>query len=53
LEIVTRCPGVPEDVLLPRKSWADAEAYDRAAAGLHQRFEENMANLGNASSFAG
>jgi phosphoenolpyruvate carboxykinase (ATP) len=36
------CPGVPNEVLRPRRTWADAEAYDRAARELAARFRRNF-----------
>jgi phosphoenolpyruvate carboxykinase (ATP) len=42
LEIPDNCPGVPEEVLDPRKTWADPEAYDEQAKGLAARFTENF-----------
>jgi phosphoenolpyruvate carboxykinase (ATP) len=36
------CPGVPREVLDPRGAWADHEAYDRAAAALAARFQQNF-----------
>ena len=38
-------PGIPNEVLDPRQSWPDKAAYDRAAADLVSRFEENFATL--------
>jgi phosphoenolpyruvate carboxykinase (ATP) len=35
------CPGVDPEVLDPRASWSDKDAYDRAADDLAARFEEN------------
>ncbi|MFW6039794.1 MAG: phosphoenolpyruvate carboxykinase (ATP), partial [Gemmatimonadota bacterium] len=43
LHVPTSCPGVPADVLDPRRTWDDREAYDRAAADLARRFRENFA----------
>ncbi|HQT59986.1 MAG TPA: phosphoenolpyruvate carboxykinase [Acidiphilium sp.] len=37
--------GVPSSVLDPREAWADKAAYDRQAAELVARFEENFARF--------
>jgi len=36
------CPDVPADVLIPRETWADKEAYDDQARDLVARFKENF-----------
>jgi phosphoenolpyruvate carboxykinase (ATP) len=41
LMVPTACPDVPAEVLQPRETWADKEAYDRQAAKLKAMFEEN------------
>ncbi len=41
-------PGIPNDVLDPRASWADPAAYDRAAADLVRRFEANFESFAGA-----
>ncbi|MBS1702966.1 MAG: phosphoenolpyruvate carboxykinase (ATP) [Armatimonadetes bacterium] len=41
LSIPTECPGVPSDVLNPRNTWTDREAYDREATKLKAMFEAN------------
>jgi len=38
-----RCPDVPDTFLDPRGTWADPDAYDRAAAKLAAMFRENFA----------
>jgi phosphoenolpyruvate carboxykinase (ATP) len=43
LHVPTSCPDVPSEVLNPRDTWADKEAYDAAAADLARRFRENFA----------
>ena len=37
-----KCPGVPEDVLSPRKTWNDDEAYYKMAFKLSNAFRENF-----------
>nr|HPM40879.1 phosphoenolpyruvate carboxykinase (ATP) [bacterium] len=36
------CPGVPPEVLSPRRTWKDPAAYDRKAAELAERFRKNF-----------
>jgi phosphoenolpyruvate carboxykinase (ATP) len=36
------CPDVPKEVLDPRNTWADKQAYDRTARELKKRFEDNF-----------
>jgi phosphoenolpyruvate carboxykinase (ATP) len=42
LGIPISSPDVPSDVLIPRNTWADKEAYDRKAKELARRFNENF-----------
>ncbi|HEU5261872.1 MAG TPA: phosphoenolpyruvate carboxykinase [Gemmatimonadales bacterium] len=42
LEVPLRVPDVPDEVLLPRRTWSDAAAYDAQAARLVQMFRENF-----------
>ena len=41
-EIPTSCPGVPSEVLVPKQTWSDGEAYDAAADKLAAMFNENF-----------
>ncbi|MEA2520019.1 MAG: phosphoenolpyruvate carboxykinase [Chloroflexota bacterium] len=43
VEIPETCPDVPPEVLQPRATWADGEAYDRQAAALARMFADNFA----------
>lgn len=40
--VVTACPGVPAEILSPRKTWSDQSAFDLAAAKLATLFDENF-----------
>jgi phosphoenolpyruvate carboxykinase (ATP) len=42
IEIVTACPNVPDEVLVPWLSWDDRSSYDVAAKGLADLFVENF-----------
>lgn len=42
LSVPTSCPGVPNEVLLPRNTWSDKDAYDAKATQLAGMFEENF-----------
>ena len=41
-EIPTSCPGVPSEVLIPRQTWDDGNAYDATADKLAGMFNENF-----------
>jgi phosphoenolpyruvate carboxykinase (ATP) len=43
IDVITECPGVPADILVPRNTWADKNAYDAKAQHLAQRFRANFA----------
>ncbi|OLN21659.1 phosphoenolpyruvate carboxykinase (ATP) [Domibacillus antri] len=42
LDIPVHVPGVPDDVLIPRKAWADEEAFMEKAKQLSAKFRENF-----------
>jgi len=42
LDVPTSCPGVPADVLHPRKTWKDGAAYDARAKKLAAMFTDNF-----------
>jgi phosphoenolpyruvate carboxykinase (ATP) len=44
LHVPDSCPNVPPEVLNPRNTWDDKDAYDRAAANLARMFRENFAD---------
>lgn len=49
LHIPTQCPGVPDHVLQPKKTWADPDEYDRKAKELAEKFKENFKKFENVS----
>jgi phosphoenolpyruvate carboxykinase (ATP) len=42
VNIPVSCPEVPNEVLQPRNTWADKDAYDRQAKDLARRFNANF-----------
>ena len=42
LNIPKECPNVPSEVLNPKDTWTDKEAYDRKAKQLAQSFKDNF-----------
>src|SRR5260221_7635223 len=49
LSVPTAVPGVPPEVLVPRGTWPDAEAYDAQAKKLAEMFRDNFTKFANAS----
>ncbi len=46
----TRCSGVPEAILTPRKGWSDGAAYDKTSAHLADLFRKNFAKYADGAS---
>ena len=42
VDVPTSCPDVPPDVLVPRSTWSNSEAYDSQARKLAAMFVENF-----------
>ena len=53
LQIPDVVPDVPSEVLDPRATWTDPDAYDRQALRLRGMFEENIHMIGKSASTAG
>lgn len=43
LTVPTRCPGVPDELLDPRRTWSDTAAYDVQTQQLAEQFAANFA----------
>jgi len=41
-DIMTECPGVPNEILIPRDTWSDKTSYDEVAGKLAGLFKENF-----------
>lgn len=42
LAMPTSCPNVPSEILFPRNTWSDKEAYDKTANELAKKFLNNF-----------
>jgi phosphoenolpyruvate carboxykinase (ATP) len=45
LAMPTSCPKVPDEILFPRNTWADKNAYDETAQKLAKKFNDNFAKF--------
>ncbi len=41
-QVPTSCPNVPTEILQPRNTWSDGQAYDKKAAFLSELFHKNF-----------
>jgi phosphoenolpyruvate carboxykinase (ATP) len=42
LHVVTACPNVPPEILIPKQTWKDSAAYDGSAKKLASLFQKNF-----------
>lgn len=47
--VPSECPNVPGEVLNPRNTWSNKEAYDQKASELAKRFHENFKKFEDAA----
>ena len=52
IKIVTACPEVPAEILVPRETWLDKDAYDAMAKKLAKLFQDNFRQYESAASAA-
>jgi len=45
--VPVRVPGVPTEILDPKSTWTDGDAYDRTARELARKFAENFKQFAN------
>ncbi len=45
LQVPAQCNGVPTEILWPRNTWDDKQAYDETAQKLLDLFEQNVASI--------
>ncbi len=50
--VPTTCPGVPDELLIPRHTWSDKSAYDTTASKLCDLFQQNFKQFEEGSSQA-
>lgn len=48
-DVPTECPGVPAEVLVPRQTWSDRDAYDQQAGKLSRLFADNFEKYADAA----
>ncbi len=44
-DVPVSCPDVPDDVLNPKETWQDKEAYDQKAKDLKAKFDETLLKI--------
>jgi len=42
--IPQQCPGVPEEILMPKNSWKNKEVYEKKAKELSEEFKEKFSS---------
>lgn len=52
LAVPTSCPNVPSELLIPKNTWEDGEAYDKQAHKLAKLFNQNFEKYKEGSSEA-
>ena len=41
-EIPQQCPGLPEEILMPKNTWKNKEIYEKKAKELSEEFKEKF-----------
>ncbi len=52
LAVPTSCPNVPDEILVPKNTWADQQAFQATAAKLATLFQNNFAKYADGASDA-
>ena len=40
--VPTSCPGVPDQMMIPKNSWKDGASYEKTSAHLAELFKKNF-----------
>ena len=49
-DVPTECPDIPVEIMLPRNTWSDGDAYDEAEKNLAIMFKDNFKQFEEGSS---
>ena len=50
IDVPDNCPGIPTEILDPKNTWADKDAYDKSAKNLASKFKNNIEKFNGLSS---
>ncbi|MSP18009.1 MAG: phosphoenolpyruvate carboxykinase (ATP) [Bdellovibrionales bacterium] len=48
--VPTKCPGVPDNIMIPKNAWKDGAAYEKTSAHLAELFKKNFKKYADGAS---